>query len=120
MTKIFGGRLRALAIGFTVLSIVIGPARIGVNAVTQSMAAGSTTSRSFVYTITNPDGPNSIAAYERNAETGELIFLAAYSTGGRGSGRLVDSQSPLVASADGHFLFASQSWERRYHGDGNE
>jgi 6-phosphogluconolactonase (cycloisomerase 2 family) len=61
---------------------------------------------SFVYTITNPDGPNEIAAYERNIETGELVFVDTYPTGGRGSGRVVDSQSPLLLDAEGMLLFA--------------
>ena len=62
--------------------------------------------RSFLYTITNPDGPNEIAAYERNVETGELVFLATHPTGGRGNGKVVDSQSPLVADSEGSLLFA--------------
>ncbi|HEU4390087.1 MAG TPA: beta-propeller fold lactonase family protein, partial [Blastocatellia bacterium] len=57
-------------------------------------------------TITNPDGPNRIAVYERNTVTGELVFLSTYLTGGRGNGRVVDSQSPLVANAEGTLLFA--------------
>jgi 6-phosphogluconolactonase (cycloisomerase 2 family) len=62
--------------------------------------------RTFVYTITNPNGPNAIAAYEANPETGELVFLGTYPTGGLGTGRLVDSQSPLVVNEEGTFLFA--------------
>lgn len=61
---------------------------------------------SFVYTITNPDGQNEIAAYERDVETGELVFLGTYPTGGRGTGGIVDSQSPLVVNADRTLLFA--------------
>src|SRR6266404_218123 len=106
MRRLLAGGSRALAIGLAVLSIVIGPAGVGAKSVAQSVDVGSTPSRSFVYTIANPEGPNAIAAYERNPETGELIFLGVYPTGGRGAGRLVDSQSPLVASADGRLLFA--------------
>ena len=73
---------------------------------TQSVDATAATERSFVYTITNPDGPNAIAAYELNSETGELIFLGAYPTGGRGTGGLIDSQSPLVVNTAGTLLFA--------------
>lgn len=62
--------------------------------------------RSFVYTITNPDGPNAIAAYEANPETGELIFIGTFPTGGRGAGRLVDSQSPIVANGEWTRLYA--------------
>jgi 6-phosphogluconolactonase len=68
----------------------------------QGVAAGS----SFVYTITNPNGANAIAAYARNPQTGELTFRAAYPTGGSGSGRIIDSQSPLVVNAEGTFLYA--------------
>lgn len=72
-----------------------------------SAVRGMTTAqRSFVYTMTNPDGPNAIAAYEANPETGELVFLGTFPTGGRGTGRPVDSQSPLVANTDGTRLFA--------------
>lgn len=61
---------------------------------------------SFVYTITNPDGQNEIAAYERNVETGELTFAGSYPTGGRGTGEVVDSQSPLVVNPERTMLFA--------------
>jgi 6-phosphogluconolactonase (cycloisomerase 2 family) len=61
---------------------------------------------SFVYVITNPDGPNAIAAYRRDRESGALTFVAAYATGGRGTGRIVDSQSPLVADVAGRLLYA--------------
>jgi hypothetical protein len=40
--------------------------------INQGLAEG----RSFVYTITNPNGANAIAAYERNPQTGELTFRA--------------------------------------------
>lgn len=68
----------------------------------QSLAAG----RSFVYTITNPNGANAIAAYERNTQSGELTFRATYPTGGVGSGSVIDSQSPLLVNAEGTFLYA--------------
>ena len=92
--------VRVQAIGLIALSIMISSASA------QSVDATAETGRSFVYTITNPNGPNAIAAYERNTETGELIFLGAYPTGGRGTGGLIDSQSPLVANAAGTLLFA--------------
>jgi 6-phosphogluconolactonase len=65
-----------------------------------------TSQRTFVYTLTNPNGPNAVAAYEADGETGELIFLGTYPTGGLGTGRLVDSQSPLVINPEGTLLFA--------------
>jgi 6-phosphogluconolactonase len=67
----------------------------------QEIASG----RSFVYTISNPDGANTVAAYERNAETGELTFRATYPTGGMGTGSVIDSQSPLIVNAEGTFLY---------------
>ena len=62
--------------------------------------------RSFVYVIANQDGPNSIAAYRRDQESGELSFITTYPTGGRGTGRFVDSQSPLLANAEETLLYA--------------
>src|SRR5712692_10334373 len=106
MKKFLDGRSQMPAISLVVLAGLIASADVGVKATAQSAEATATTVRSFVYTITNPEGPNAIAAYERNRETGELIFLGAYATGGRGTGRLVDSQSPLVATADGTLLYA--------------
>ena len=99
-------RLRGvLTLGLTALTIAVGSVCVGSEANAESDVSDSA-SRTFVYTIANPDGPNAIAAYERNPETGELILLGAYPTGGRGSGRLIDSQGPLVASADGTLLYA--------------
>lgn len=70
--------------------------------INQGLADG----KSFVYTITNPNGANAIAAYERNPQTGELTFRATYPTGGLGTGQIIDSQSPLVVNAAGTFLYA--------------
>lgn len=64
------------------------------------------TGRSFVYTILNPNGDNRIAAYERNTETGTLTFRGSYPTGGRGTGSIIDSQSPLVVALNGAFVIA--------------
>lgn len=105
MMKLSGGRPRITAIGLLVLGIVNSLAGAGVRAIARSVE-GDDPARSFVYTITNPDGPNAVAAYERNPETGELIFLGTYPTGGRGAGRLIDSQSPLVVNTEGTLLFA--------------
>ncbi len=65
--------------------------------------------KSFVYTLTNPNGANAIAAYERNPETGELAFRGSYLTGGRGTGAIIDSQSPLIVDPTGAFLIAVNS-----------
>src|ERR1041384_8230293 len=67
---------------------------------------GASTASGFVYTITNPNGPNAIAAYRQDLQSGELNFIATYPTGGRGSGRFVDSQRPLVSNAEGTRLYA--------------
>lgn len=93
------------ALGLAILALLIISAHPVVRATAQS-AATPATGRSFVYTITNPDGPNTIAAYERNPETGELIFLDVYPTGGQGTGRVIDSQSPLIVNSAGTLLFA--------------
>src|SRR5215831_6944596 len=98
--------MRMPAIAIIALSIVINSASVAAPANTQSTDATTATERSFVYTITNPDGPNTIAGYELNSETGELIFLGAYPTGGRGTGGQIDSQSPLVVNTAGTLLFA--------------
>jgi len=62
--------------------------------------------KSFLYVITNPDGPNSIAAYSRDPDTGALTFVGDYLTGGRGTGRSIDSQRPMVADATGTHIYA--------------
>jgi hypothetical protein len=75
MMNVLNNAVRVQAIGLIALSIMIGLATIGGRAIAQPVDATAATGRSFVYTITNPSGPNAIAAYERNTETGELIFL---------------------------------------------
>lgn len=104
MMRLSGDSRRMVAIGLLALSIVISSQGVGVRAIANSLDEPG--GRSFVYTITNPSGPNAIAAYERNTETGELIFLDTYLTGGRGTGRILDSQSPLVVNRQGTLLFA--------------
>src|SRR5882724_690050 len=106
MMNVLSNALRVPAIGLMALSIVITSASVGAQANAHPVDATAAAERSFVYTITNPDGPNAIAAYELNTETGELIFLGTYPTGGRGTGGLIDSQSPLVVNASGTLLFA--------------
>jgi 6-phosphogluconolactonase len=109
MSRIFNRTARILFSLLALLTplLLIAPAsRISVatasNGINQDMAEA----RSFVYTITNPDGANAIAAYERNRQTGELTFRATYPTGGLGTGSIIDSQSPLVVNAAGTFLYA--------------
>ena len=106
MNKLFNRSSIITALGLTVLGISLSITGVGPGVIAQSADENAASGRSFVYTITNPDGPNAIAVYERNPETGELIFIQAVPTGGRGSGRLIDSQSPLVANDEGTLLFA--------------
>jgi 6-phosphogluconolactonase len=106
MTQPLGNPARLIAMSLMALSIVTNSAVVGAQGVAQSADEGSLIVRSFVYTITNPNGANAIAAYERNTDTGELIYLGAYPTGGRGTGQLIDSQSALVVNAQGTVLFA--------------
>src|SRR6266581_4169146 len=106
MVNVLSNAARVQAIGLMALSIMTSSATVRGRAIAQSANATAAAGCSFVYTITNPSGPNAIASYERNTETGELIFLGAYPTGGRGAGGLIDSQSPLVVNAAGTLLFA--------------
>src|SRR5262245_64908860 len=57
--------------------------------------------RSFVYVVSNPDGPNAILAYSRNRLTGELALIGSLQTGGSGRGRIVDFQIQLMVSKPG-------------------
>ncbi len=71
----------------------------------KSSPATRNATQSFVYIITNPDGPNAVAAYARNPQTGKLKFIASYPTGGDGSAfALGVSQDSLVT--DGSYLYA--------------
>jgi 6-phosphogluconolactonase len=95
------------AFGIVSLSDVCGAGNSTVAASVQSNQDESPgAARSFVYTITNDNNANAIAAYRRDPQTGELALIGTYPTGGRGTGALVDSQSPLVANAEGTRLYA--------------
>jgi 6-phosphogluconolactonase len=60
---------------------------------------------SFVYIITNPDGPNAVSAYSRNPRNGKLKFVTSYPTGGQGDGAVEGiSQHSLVT--DGSYIYA--------------
>src|SRR6266404_545393 len=106
LNESLGSWLRAAITGAALLAVSLPFASANVRIQRSAELELGTGRRSFVYTITNPDGPNMIAAYEASPSTGLLIFLATYPTGGRGTGRLVDSQSPLVVSPEGTMLFA--------------
>ena len=97
--------LRRMAITITLLTLLssllfIAFSAKAATAPDDKAVAGS----SFVYTILNPNGNNLIAAYERNTETGTLSFRGSYPTGGRGTGSIIDSQSPLVVALNGAFV----------------
>lgn len=93
-----GGKLASSVGGMALVS--------GHVAATTIQAPTGTAAGGFVYTITNSNGPNAIAAYRRDRQSGELSFIATYATGGRGSGRFVDSQRPLVSNTEGTRLYA--------------
>jgi 6-phosphogluconolactonase (cycloisomerase 2 family) len=96
--------LKATVLSAALLASIGGPQPCASSASAgQPQAEGSA---SFVYVIANPDGPNAVLAYSRNTATGELALVGSYATGGLGTGRVVDSQSPLVAAPDGKYLFA--------------
>ena len=61
--------------------------------------------RRAVYTITNAAEGNEVAVYERSAE-GSLTFMAAYPTGGLGSGAGLGSQGAVILRENGRRLFA--------------
>lgn len=71
----------------------------------ETSSARRNVTQSFVYIITNPDGPNAVAAYARNPKTGKLKFIASYPTGGDGSNFVLGvSEDSLVT--DGSYLYA--------------
>ena len=106
MKQYLTNRLTLTVIGLVLLSTLSPLASVNASSTHSAEQYVAAVPRTFVYAITNPNGPNAIAAYEANPETGELIFLGVYPTGGVGTGRLVDSQSPLVVNPDGTLLFA--------------
>jgi len=57
-----------------------------------------------VYTITNSDSGNEVVVYERSAN-GSLSFMAAYPTGGLGSGAGLGSQGAVILRENGRRLF---------------
>ncbi len=97
--------LRRLAVAISLLALF---ASLLFIAFTAKAATGqqenAVAGKSFVYTILNPNGDNLIAAYERDKQTGVLTFRGTYPTGGRGTGRIIDSQSPLVTAFNGAFV----------------
>jgi 6-phosphogluconolactonase len=99
-------RIRRAASAITLLALLSSMLWITLRARGAATEAVLPAGKSFVYTILNPDGANVIAAYERDPETGALVFRGTYATGGAGTGVLVDSQSPLVVNEAGTFLYA--------------
>ena len=86
---------RIIALGPVAALVITSVAWTVLSVSAQSLTdVAASTQRTFVYTVPNPSGPNAIASYEANDETGELVFLVTYPTGGLGTGRLVVSLSP--------------------------
>lgn len=67
--------------------------------------AAASSGSGFVYTETNAAAGNAIQVYARAAD-GSLTPGASYPTGGLGTGASLGSQSAVVLSADGRWLFA--------------
>ncbi|HWZ44043.1 MAG TPA: beta-propeller fold lactonase family protein [Candidatus Saccharimonadales bacterium] len=67
---------------------------------------GARNGKSFIYTLSNPSGPNSVVAYEVSAETGQLTYTGSYATGGLGQAtdNIIAVQQSAIAW-NGHFLF---------------
>jgi 6-phosphogluconolactonase len=61
--------------------------------------------KSFVYVITNPDGPNAVEAYSRDGRTGRISHIARYPTGGTGYSLVGGFEQNSLVS-DGDFLYA--------------
>ena len=85
MRNIFGNSRKALVLVLAIGLAIAGVRHNGLSVYAKPGEDVNGGPRTFVYTITNPDGANAIAAYEANQETGELIFLETYSTGGLGT-----------------------------------
>src|SRR5688500_18388410 len=94
LLKHFGTRLVLVAV--FLLPLVAG--------FTTPAAADSHDSPRAVYTITNASSGNEVLAYQRSAD-GSLSFMAAYSTGGMGSGAGLGSQGAVVLSENDRWLF---------------
>src|SRR5687768_9593079 len=71
---------------------------------TSPAAADSDDSAHAVYTITNASSGNEVLVYRRSAD-GSLSFMAAYSTGGLGSGAGLGSQGAVALSENDRWLF---------------
>jgi 6-phosphogluconolactonase len=61
--------------------------------------------RSFVYVLTNPNGPNAIDAFVRNRRTGRLTYNGRFFTGGQGNFDVGASQQHSLIS-DGRYVYA--------------
>jgi len=59
----------------------------------------------MIYTETNPDGPNFIAAFQQDARSGALTLQALYPTEGMGNPNFFGCSQDTIVS-DGEFLYA--------------
>ncbi|HEX2571687.1 MAG TPA: beta-propeller fold lactonase family protein [Polyangia bacterium] len=60
---------------------------------------------SYIYVLTNPDGPNAVEAYRRNVQTGQLERLGRYPTGGTGDSLVAGYQQQALVT-DNNRLYA--------------
>jgi 6-phosphogluconolactonase len=56
---------------------------------------------SFLYVLTNPNGPNAVDAFSRNRQNGKLTFLGRFFTGGVGNFDVGASQQHSLVFNDG-------------------
>ena len=60
--------------------------------------------RGAIYTLDNATAGNHVLAFER-AETGRLVSVGSFATGGTGSGAGLSNQGAVLLSRDGRWLF---------------
>lgn len=68
--------------------------------------ADAQSGKSFIYTLTNPTGPNAVDCYELDNASGRLTYQGSYPTRGRGQAtdNIIAVQQSAIAS-DGRFLY---------------
>jgi len=104
--------VRMPAIAIIALSFVISSAGMAAPANTQSVDATAATERSFVYTITNPDGPNAIAAYELNSEKGRTHFSRRLSDWRERHRRVDRFTKPAGGQHGGDVVIRGERWQQ--------
>jgi 6-phosphogluconolactonase len=61
---------------------------------------------SYVYVVSNLDGPNAIEAFRRDRSTGELTRMGRFPTQGQGAARGAAALTQKALVSDGKFIFA--------------